>query len=113
MCVLYRKKGWTWHIVKHRGEVRGSGRKLRPQKKTGRARISDGKAPQCRGGGAGHGIRPMDHSIKLNVETRELGYKIALTARYQEGKLLSSPSPLFPSHITYTVRIPVILSCAT
>ena len=44
-CVRYEHHKdchWTWHIVKHRGEIHGSGRKQRQQKGTGRARMSDG-----------------------------------------------------------------------
>ena len=33
--------------TKTRGEVRGSGRKIRPQKGTGRARLGDGQLAQC------------------------------------------------------------------
>lgn len=89
-CVRYerhKQKHWTWHIHKHRGEIRGSGAKKRPQKGTGKARHSDFKAPQCRKGGAAHGRRPKSMETHLKRTHYQKGIKIALTARYQEGDL--------------------------
>eukprot|EP01083_Nonionella_stella_P021464 59503_1 len=89
-CVRYeyhKKRHWTWHIVKHRGEVRGTGKKLRKQKGTGKARMSDMKAPQCKGGGQAHGRRPRSVETNLKQHIYRKGIKIALSARYQEGDL--------------------------
>ena len=89
-CIRYerlKEVGFTWHIVRNRGEIRGSGRKLRPQKGTGQARMSDMKAPQCRGGGKAHGRRPKDNAIKIDQPKYDLGFKIALSSRFKEGDL--------------------------
>jgi len=89
-CVRYERHKnvhWTWYIARHRGEIWGSGKKLRQQKGTGRARMSDGKAPQFRGGGKAHGRRPKSMESYLKKYSYHKGIKIALTARYQEGDL--------------------------
>eukprot|EP01083_Nonionella_stella_P213766 770697_1 len=89
-CVHFertKKKHWTWWIVKHRGEIHGSGKKLRPQKGSGRARMSNMKAPQCLNGGKAHARRPKSVETNLKMNTYKKGIKIALTARYQEGDL--------------------------
>merc|ERR1711971_875879 len=79
---------WTWHIVKHRGEIHGTGKKLRQQKGTGRARMSDGKAPQFKNGGQAHGRRPRSKETHLKKTMYVKAIKVALTARYKEGDLL-------------------------
>src|SRR5579863_1203709 len=46
--------------TKTRGEVRGSGRKIRRQKGSGKARLGDGQSPMLRGGGVAFGPKPRD-----------------------------------------------------
>eukprot|EP00485_Elphidium_margaritaceum_P000228 CAMPEP_0202695090 /NCGR_PEP_ID=MMETSP1385-20130828/8771_1 /ASSEMBLY_ACC=CAM_ASM_000861 /TAXON_ID=933848 /ORGANISM="Elphidium margaritaceum" /LENGTH=545 /DNA_ID=CAMNT_0049351053 /DNA_START=24 /DNA_END=1661 /DNA_ORIENTATION=+ len=89
-CVRYeqhKKKHFTWHLVKHRGEIKGSGKKKRPQKGTGKSRQSDFKAPHCIRGGKAHGRRPRSVETQLKKMIYWKGIKVALTARYQEGDL--------------------------
>ena len=48
--------------VKHRSDVKGSGRKLHRQKGTGRARRGNAKSPLLRGGGSAFGPDPCSRS---------------------------------------------------
>ena len=54
--------------TKSRAEVKGGGRKPRPQKGQGRSRQGSIRAPQWRGGGKAHGARPKDWSYHLNAK---------------------------------------------
>jgi large subunit ribosomal protein L4 len=47
---LAKKRGVVQYHDKNRAEVRGSGRKIRPQKRLGRARVGDRRSPLFRGG---------------------------------------------------------------
>ncbi|PCH33710.1 ribosomal protein L4 [Wolfiporia cocos MD-104 SS10] len=73
--------------TKTRGEVRGSGRKIRPQKGTGKARLGDGQSPMLRGGGVAFGPKPRDFSTKLNRKVLQMGMCVALSARAKENAL--------------------------
>jgi len=75
------------HKTKSRSEVRGSTRKMWRQKGSGRARISDRKAPHWRGGYTVFGPVVRDHSYKLNKKVRNMGMRVALSAKLREGKL--------------------------
>lgn len=74
--------------TKSRGEVRGGGRKPRPQKGTGAARQGSIRAPQWVGGGVVHGPHPRDFSKKVNKKVRKLALKSVLSAKNQEGKIV-------------------------
>ncbi|KAI0669804.1 ribosomal protein L4 [Trametes maxima] len=73
--------------TKTRGEVRGSGRKIRPQKGSGRARLGDAQSPMLRGGGVAFGPKPRDFATKLNRKVVEMGMRVALSARVKEQSL--------------------------
>ncbi|KAH9837193.1 ribosomal protein L4 domain-containing protein [Rhodofomes roseus] len=73
--------------TKTRGEVRGSGRKIRPQKGTGQARLGDGQSPMLRGGGVAFGPKPRDFATKLNRKVIQMGMRVALSARVKENSL--------------------------
>jgi large subunit ribosomal protein L4 len=73
--------------TKTRGEVRGSGRKIRPQKGTGKARLGDGQSPMLRGGGVAFGPKPRDFSTKLPKKVIEMGMRVALSAKLKEQRL--------------------------
>ena len=66
--------------TKTRGEGRGSGRKIHPQKGMGRARLGDGQSPMLRGGDVAFGPKHRDFSTKLNRKVVQMGMKVALSA---------------------------------
>jgi len=74
--------------TKWRSEVHGSGRKVRPQKGTGKARLGDKKSPMLRGGGVAFGPKPRDFSTELNKKIYDLAWRTALSYRYRRGELI-------------------------
>jgi large subunit ribosomal protein L4 len=76
------------HSVKDRSEVRGGGRKPRPQKGSGRSRQGSIRAPQWRGGGICHGPVPRSHAHSLPKKVRRMGLMCALSAKAHEQRLL-------------------------
>lgn len=74
--------------VKHRSDVRGSGRKLFRQKGTGRARRGDIKSPLLRGGGSVFGPDPRSYAYKVPKKVRKLALKMALSSKLQDEKLI-------------------------
>ncbi|KAK0478214.1 ribosomal protein L4 domain-containing protein [Armillaria novae-zelandiae] len=70
--------------TKTRGEVRGSGRKIRPQKGTGKARLGDAQSPMLRGGGIAFGPKPRDFSTKLPRKVIQMGMRVALSTKVKE-----------------------------
>ena len=74
--------------TKHRHEVRGGGRKPRPQKKTGRSRQGSIRSPLWVGGGHAHPKRPRDFSYKLNRKVVSLGFRMALSDKYRRNALI-------------------------
>ncbi|KAF9076219.1 ribosomal protein L4 domain-containing protein [Rhodocollybia butyracea] len=73
--------------TKTRGEVRGSGRKIRPQKGSGRARLGDAQSPMLRGGGVAFGPKPRDFSTKLPRKVIQMGMRVALSSKVQDSNL--------------------------
>ena len=74
--------------VKHRGDVRGSTRKLFKQKGTGRARRGDIKSPLLRGGGSIFGPDPKSYAYKVPKKVRKLALKMALSSKLKENKIV-------------------------
>jgi len=74
--------------VKHRSDVKGSGRKLFRQKGTGRARRGDIKSPLLRGGGSTFGPDPRSYAYKVPKKVRKLALKMALSSKLQGEKLV-------------------------
>jgi large subunit ribosomal protein L4 len=74
--------------VKHRSDVKGSGRKLFRQKGTGRARRGDIKDPLLRGGGSIFGPDPRSYSYTMPKKKKRLALKMALSAKLQENELI-------------------------
>jgi large subunit ribosomal protein L4 len=74
--------------VKHRSDIRGSGRKLFRQKGTGRARRGDIKSPLLRGGGSVFGPDPRSYSYKVPKKVRRLALKMALSTKLKENNLI-------------------------
>jgi large subunit ribosomal protein L4 len=74
--------------VKNRSNVKGSTRKLYRQKGTGNARPGDIKSPLRRGGGVVFGPHPKSFTYNLPKKVMRLALKMALSSKYQNGKLL-------------------------
>lgn len=80
------------------GEVSGSNKKPWRQKGTGRARAGSHQSPLWPGGGVVFGPRPRDFRKKVNIKTRQLALRKALSERLKAGDVqiiseikLSSP----------------------
>ena len=71
-----------------RSEVHGSGRKVRPQKGTGSARLGDKKSPMLRGGGVAFGPKPRSFKTGLQKKVYDMAWRTALSYRYKMGELL-------------------------
>ena len=78
----------TYKRALTRGDVAGSGAKMRPQKKSGRARQGDKRAPHLWKGGKAHGAKPVNYTYPLNEKVRLLGLKTLLSARLYEEKII-------------------------
>ena len=74
--------------VKHRSDVKGSGRKLFRQKGTGRARRGNIKSPLLRGGGVAFGPDPKSYSYNVPKKVRKQALKMALTSKFQENAIV-------------------------
>ncbi|CAB1073066.1 50S ribosomal protein L4 [Alkalispirochaeta odontotermitis] len=86
MQLANRRSGTA--AVKHRSDVRGSGRKLFRQKGTGRARRGDVKSPLLRGGGVVFGPDGRKYTQKTTKKVRKLALKMALSSKVLENKLM-------------------------
>ncbi len=74
--------------AKDRGEVSGTGKKPWRQKGTGRARTGSRRTNIFTGGGVVHGPVPRDYSKKVNVKTRRLALRKALSERLRDGEVV-------------------------
>jgi len=74
--------------VKHRADVRGSGKKLFRQKGTGRARRGNIKSPLLRGGGSTFGPDPRNYSYSVPKKVKKLALKMALSSKLLEENLV-------------------------
>jgi len=74
--------------VKHRGDVRGSTRKLYRQKGTGRARRGDIKSPLMRGGGVVFGPDGRRYAYQVPKKVRRLALKMALSSKVNAEELM-------------------------
>ena len=75
------------HKTKERAEIKGSNRKIKKQKGTGTARAGSLKNPLFKGGGRVFGPRPRSYAIKINLSTRKLAKKSALSIKAKEGNI--------------------------
>lgn len=74
--------------TKWRSEIRGSAKKIRPQKGSGRARLGDKKSPMLKGGGVAFGPKPRDFSTGLQKKVYDLAWRTALSYRFRKGELI-------------------------
>jgi large subunit ribosomal protein L4 len=76
------------HSTLTKGEVRGGGRKPRPQKHTGRARQGSIRNPQWPGGGIVFGPKPnRNYKKKLNKKVSRLAFHSALLEKIQNSAI--------------------------
>ncbi len=74
--------------VKHRGEVRGGGKKPWKQKGTGRARVGSIRSPLWRGGGVIFGPRnDQNYERKINTRLRSSAIRMCLSEKVRSGQL--------------------------
>ncbi|MDQ7056911.1 MAG: 50S ribosomal protein L4 [Persephonella sp.] len=73
--------------TKTRAEVRGSRRKILPQKGTGNARHGDRKANIFVGGGVAHGPHPRDYYYALPKKVRKKALKGVLSMKLKDGEI--------------------------
>lgn len=73
---------------KERSEMSGSTRKLGRQKGGGGARRGDINSPVLVGGARVFGPEPRDYRTKLNLKTKQLARKSALTYKAQENGII-------------------------
>ena len=71
-----------------RSELSGSTRKLGRQKGGGGARRGDINSPVLVGGARVFGPKPRDYSFKLNLKTKKLARKSALSYKAQESSII-------------------------
>lgn len=74
--------------TKTRGDVNISGRKLYPQKHTGRARHGDAGAPIFVGGGVAHGPHPRSYRQDVPRKMRRLAIRCVLSDKANSGQLI-------------------------
>ncbi|KAJ8603242.1 hypothetical protein CTAYLR_003841 [Chrysophaeum taylorii] len=88
--VTWQRANWrqVHRAAKTRGEVRGSGRKLRPQKGSGMARVGSARVPIRRGGSKAHGPKRRDFAQALTKQTRKLAMRCVLSQKFREGNLV-------------------------
>ncbi|ORZ25321.1 ribosomal protein L4/L1 family-domain-containing protein [Absidia repens] len=73
--------------TKTRAEIRGSNKKVAPQKGRGKARQGNMKAPHIKGGGIAFGPKPRDHGTELPRKVQEFGLRVALSTKYAQDQL--------------------------
>ena len=74
--------------AKERSEMSGSTRKLGRQKGGGGARRGDINSPVLVGGARVFGPKPRDYRTKLNLKTKQLARKSALSYKVQENGII-------------------------
>jgi large subunit ribosomal protein L4 len=75
--------------TKHRGEVRGGGKKPWKQKGTGRARHGSSRSPIWKGGGTTHGPRAERvFAVKINKKARRAALLSVLSRKAKDGELI-------------------------
>lgn len=106
LCIVQYRDGLRQGTAstKTRGEVAGSGRKIRPQKGTGRARLGDAQSPMLRGGGVAFGPKPRDFSTKLPRKIIDMGMRVALSQKLKEQALGVMP------HLDWSVPKTAVLA---
>lgn len=87
---------FTTKMTRNRAMTHGSGKKMRPQKGQGRARMGDKRAPHLFKGGKAHGAKPRVYSYPLNAKIKLNALKALLSAKLAEGKIKIIDSEVIP-----------------
>jgi large subunit ribosomal protein L4 len=97
-----KKRGRRNAVTKTISQVSGSGRKLRQQKGTGRARVGHGRPPHFRGGAKAHGPKNATNygHTKLNKKVRKQALCHALSQKLKENNVILLNDWNVPSHKT-------------
>lgn len=74
--------------TKRIGELKGSNRKPRPQKKTGYSQVGNKRNSAWRGGMKAHGPVIRDYSIGMNKKARALAMMTILASKFRDGNLI-------------------------
>ncbi|KAJ2453662.1 54S ribosomal protein yml6, mitochondrial [Coemansia sp. RSA 2336] len=88
------------HSSRTRSEVRGSTRKIQPQKGTGHARHGSRRAPQFVGGGKAHGPVPRSHATDIQRKVWLMALRSVLSAKYSQDQLVIVDNMEIESHRT-------------
>ncbi|KAK4050454.1 54S ribosomal protein yml6, mitochondrial [Microbotryomycetes sp. JL201] len=75
---------------KNRSQVNYSGKKMRPQKGTGNARLGSRGSPMLKGGGHAFAKTPKGPdgwSLKVNRKEERLGLRVSLSDKWRQGRL--------------------------
>ena len=73
------------HSTKSRGEKNYSTRKLRQQKRSGRARLGSRGSPAMVGGGVAHGPQPRSYRQALPKKMRRQALRVALSSKVRDN----------------------------
>ena len=75
------------HDTQNRSDVSYSTRKLRPQKKSGRARVGPQSSPILRGGGVAHGPHPRSYRQAIPRKMRQQVLRMVLADKLKAKRL--------------------------
>ncbi|ORX74155.1 ribosomal protein L4 [Linderina pennispora] len=92
------------HNSRTRSEVRGSTRKITPQKGLGMARHGTRRAPQYVGGAKAHGPVPRSHAIEIQRKVWLMGLRAVISAKYAQDQLVVVEDFDVASHRTQDLR---------
>ncbi|KAJ2358175.1 54S ribosomal protein yml6, mitochondrial [Coemansia sp. RSA 2618] len=88
------------HSARTRSEVRGSTRKIQPQKGSGNARHGSRRAPQFVGGGKAHGPKSRSHETGIQRKVWLMALRSVLSAKYAQDQLVIVDNMALESHRT-------------
>ncbi|KAJ1814478.1 54S ribosomal protein yml6, mitochondrial, partial [Coemansia sp. RSA 2598] len=88
------------HNTRTRSEVRGSTRKVQPQKGLGKARHGTRRAPQFVGGAKAHGPVPRSHETEIQRKVWLMALRSVLSAKYAQDQLVIVDNMEIESHKT-------------
>lgn len=100
---LAKRRAGT-HQVKGTSDVQATGKKSVRQKGSGGARHASKKVNLFRGGGVVFGPVTRDHGYGLQKKVRNLGLKMALSAKFQENNMIVVDDLNFNDYSTKTAK---------